>query len=298
MDKLSELEVFTRVVDAGSFTGAARSLRLSKSAVSKHVTRLEDRLGVRLLNRTTRRLSLTEVGQAFYERCKGILTDLEEAEAAASHLSEAPRGVLRIAAPMSFGIKHVVPLLPRFQEKHPDLKVDMNLNDRVVDIVEEGFDMAIRITKLQDSSLIARKLASSRLVVAASPDYWNKKGRPQRPEDLKNHDCLIYSYAKTPNEWEFQKGGQAEAVRIDGPLTVNNGDACWQVACQGFGVARGPLFLLDSDVRSGSLELALEEYEPDSIDIYAVYPHARHLSPKVRAFVDFLVASFRAKKWC
>jgi len=298
MDKLSELEVFTRVVDVGSFTGAAESLHLSKSAVSKHVTRLEDRLGVRLLNRTTRRLSLTEVGQAFYERCRGILFDLEEAEAAVSHLSEAPRGVLKIACPMTFGIKHVAPFLPLFLEKHPDLKVDLNLNDRVVDIVEEGYDLAVRITRLKDSSLIARKLASARMVVAASPTYWNRKGRPQKPDDLKGHDCLIYSMRHPPNEWEFNMGRETETIRVAGSLTANNGDALIKAAAQGLGVTRAPVFLFDEELEDGQLETVLDDCEGQGVDIYAVYPHARHLSPKVRAFVDFLVAAYRDKNWC
>jgi len=298
MDKLSELEVFARVVEVGSFTGAAEAMRLSKSAVSKHVTRLEDRLGVRLLNRTTRRLSLTEVGQAFYERCTGILTDLEEAEAAASHLSEAPRGVLRVAAPMTFGIKHVAPLLPKFLEQHEGLKVDLNLNDRMVDIVDEGFDLAIRITRLKDSSLIARKLTSARTVVAASPDYWNRRGRPQKPADFKDHDCLIYTMLPSPNDWEFETKKGTESVRVKGSLSANNGDALIKAAAKGIGITRAPIFLFDDELKSGRLEIVSGAWEEYSVNIYAVYPHARHLSPKVRAFVDFLVSSYRNKNWC
>lgn len=298
MDKLSELEVFTRVVEVGSFTGAAEAMRLSKSAVSKHVTRLEDRLGVRLLNRTTRRLSLTEVGQAFYERCTGILTDLEEAEAAASHLSEAPRGLLRVAAPMTFGIKHIAPLLPLFLGQHPDLKVDLNLNDRLVDIVDEGFDMAIRISRLKNSSLIARKLASARTVVAASPDYWNRRGRPQKPADFRHHDCLFYNLISSPNDWEFETINGVESIKVTGPLTANNGDALIKAASKGLGITRAPVFLFDDELKNGSMEIVSGEWEELSIDIYAVYPHARHLSPKVRAFVDFLVSSYRDKNWC
>ena len=292
MEKLDGLTVFAKVVEAGTFSAAARHFGLSKSAVSKQVAGLEDRLGARLLNRTTRRLSLTEVGAAFYERCTRIIAEVEEAELAVSRLHAEPRGTLHVNAPMSFGIRHLAPALPEFMDRYPEVTMDLVLNDRIVDLIDEGFDLAIRIARLADSSLIARKLATARIVVCAAPAYWRRHGRPDRPGDLKGHNCLIYTYLLTQNDLKFRGPDGVLSVKVSGTLRANNGDALLAAALGGLGVYVGPTFIVGEDLRAGRLEAALEDYEDDALSLYAVYPHSRHLSAKVRAFVDFLVERF------
>jgi len=292
LETFSGLGTFVAVVDAGGFSAAAR-LGRSKSAVSKQVSRLEDRLGARLLNRTTRRLALTEVGRAFYERGVRILAEVEEAERAVADLHAEPRGTLRINAPMSFGIGHVAPALPAFLARHPELSVDLVLNDRLVDVIDEGFDLAIRITRLRDSSLIARRLAGFRRVVCAAPAYWKRRGRPAHPEDLAGHDCLIYTYLANPGEWPFDGPDGRLTLQVTGRLFANNGDALRQAALEGLGVMMIPAFIVGDDLAAGRLEAVLEDWEEHDLGIWAVYPHSRHLSAKVRAFVDFLAERFR-----
>jgi len=293
METFPALAVFVRIAETGSLSAAARALGMSKSAVSKKLAGLEERLGAQLINRTTRRLSLTEVGAAFLDRAQRILAELEEAEQAVTQLSSEPRGVLRINVPMSFGILHVAPALAGFRAAYPEVEVGMDLNDRVVDLVEEGYDLALRIADLPDSSLVARKLAPVRRVVAASPDYWARRGKPQRPEELARHDCLIYTYLPSSHEWQFRGAdGRAVRVRVAGPLEANNGDALRAAAQAGLGVTLIPTFIVGEAVRAGQLETALEAFEDDPLAVYAVYPHRRHLSAKVRAFVDFLAERF------
>jgi DNA-binding transcriptional LysR family regulator len=293
MRDLTGISVFAAVVEAGSFTAAARALGLSKSAVSKQVARLEDRLGARLLNRTTRRLSLTEVGRAFYERCQRIVAEAEEAELAVTTLQEQPRGVLRVNVPMSFGLLHIAPALPAFTERYPELKVDLTLNDRVIDVIEEGADLAIRIAEMPDSSLICRKLADARLVTCAAPSYLERCGRPASPADIAGHNCLVYSYLGRGNLWPFLDGdGGITEVPVDGTMKANNGDILHAVALSGIGLLRTPTFISGPDIRAGRLEMVLRDHEPPPRGIYAVYPHNRHLSTKVRLFVDHLVECF------
>jgi DNA-binding transcriptional LysR family regulator len=297
MDNLSGMAVFAQVVEARSFTGAARRLGMSKAAVSKQVSRLEERLGARLLNRTTRRLSLTEVGAAFYERCARIVAEAEEAELAVTQLNETPRGTLRVDVPVDFGIQYLAPLLPPFMLANPELKVDMSFNDRFVDLVDEGHDLAVRIGQLPDSSLIARKLAESGSVICAAPDYWNSHGRPSHPSDLVNHNCFAYSYLATGNEWRL-KGPEGDvAVRVSGSLAANNGNLLRQAAVAGLGVVATPIFMACDDLRGGRLEPVLRDYDPPKRGIHAVYPHNRHLSAKVRAFVDYLVEALNPTPW-
>ncbi len=286
------LMVFAKVAEMKSFTKAAEALGLSKSAVSKHVAALEDRLQARLLQRTTRRLSLTEVGAALFERAQRIMAEVEEAELAVTHLSAEPRGTLRVSAPMSFGVRHLGPVLADFMARYPALHVDMVLNDRMVDIVEDGFDLALRIAKLPDSSLIARKLCPGRRITCASPDYWRRHGVPRTPADLKHHNCLMYTYLLTQSELRFDGPEGPVAVPVAGTLHSNNGDILRAAALAGIGVYFAPTFLVGDDVRAGRLERALPEYDDTSLSIYAVYPHNRHLSAKVRAFVDFLAQRF------
>ncbi len=295
-DPLEGMSVFAAVVDAESFTGAARQLRVSKGAVSQQIQKLEDRLGVRLLNRTTRRLSLTDEGRTYYEHCRRILDEARDAVDALDNLGAAPRGVLRINAPMSFGILHLGPAVADFMKAYPEIEIDMSLNDRQIDVVEEGFDMAIRIARLPDSSLIARRLAPCRRVVMASPGYWDRRGRPAHPNDLKNHDALIYDYLPEPNTWTFKEPGTGPegrfSVTIAGRYRANNGEVLLTAAKRGLGVDFAPTFFCCGELQSGELETVLSEYEDDPISVYAVYPHRRHLSPRVRAFVDFLADRF------
>jgi DNA-binding transcriptional LysR family regulator len=278
-----------QVVRSGSFTAAADKLNLSKSVVSKYVTRLEDRLEARLLNRTTRRLSLTEVGQAFYQRSQRGLAEIEEAESEVSRLQGEPRGELRLSSPMSFGILHLAPSLPAFQQRFPDLSVDMVLDDRRTDLVEEGFDLAIRIGELPDSTLVARRLGPCRHVVCGSPEYFARHGVPQSPQDLADHPALTYRYQDAPSEWRLvDRDGNYHQVAIDSRLQMNNSLAVREALLKGAGVTLTPSFVVGADIRAGRLKAVLTEYRALEVSIYAVYPQRKHLSPKVRAFVDFL----------
>lgn len=293
MDRLTGMAVFARVVEARSFTGAAAQLGMSKSAVSKAISALEDRLGARLLNRTTRRLSTTEVGRAFYERCVRIVAEAEEAELAVTRLQEVPRGTLRVNAPLSFGVLHLARALPDFLRRHLELRVEIEFTDRFVDLVEESWDLAVRIAHLPDSSLIARRLADSEMLVCAAPAYWRRHGRPSVPEDLAGHDCITHFYGASPNEWAFLgKDGRPVGVRVGGSFHTNNGTVALRVTLAGLGVALLPRFICGPDLAAGRLEAVLTERMAPPPGIYAVYPHNRHLSAKVRAFVDFLVERF------
>lgn len=291
-DPLEGMTVFTAVVDAGSFTAAAKQLRASKASVSTQLQKLEDRLGVRLLNRTTRQLSLTDEGRAFHEHCRRILDEAREAVDALDSIGAAPRGVLRVNAPMSFGTLHLGPAIADFMNEYPEIEIDLVLNDRQIDVVEDGFDVAIRIARLPDSSLIARRLAPCRRVLLASPAYWDRKGRPTHPSELRHHEALIYDYLSEPDTWTFKGPEGRIAVTVSGRLRANNGEVLLNAAKCGLGITLAPTFFCCGEVRDGELEIALGEYEDDPISVYAVYPHRRHLSPRVRAFVDFLAARF------
>ncbi len=289
MDSLSGMSVFARVAERGSFTAAAEDLKLSKSAVSKQLARLEDRLGVQLIHRTTRRLHLTEVGQAYFERAKRIVEDAEAAEQTISNLHGGLHGTLRINAPQSFGVRRISPLLPEFMDRHPNLNIDISFNDRLIDMIEEGFDVGIRITRMTDSSLMARKLGSTGSTVVASPTYWRAHGKPDHPNELIDHRCLIYDYSRTPREWPFLGPDGPFSVSIKGRFRSNNGDALLKATVAGIGVNYIPTFLADELLEAGLLESALESFILPSIDIHAVWPQNRHLSAKVRVFLDYLV---------
>lgn len=292
MENLAGMAVFAAVVEARSFSSAAVRLALSKSAVSKQVSRLEDRLGARLLNRTTRRLSLTEVGETFYRHCVRVLEEAEAAEQAVTHLHEEPRGRIKINAPMSFGILHLADAIPDFLARHPQVTVDIDLSDRFVDLIEEGYDLAIRIANLNDSSLIARRLAPVRRIVAGSPAYFAEHGVPERPADLKDHNCLRYTYVADGREWRFRGSDGEEAIEVSGSMRANNSDVLRGAALAGVGLMMAPTFIVGDEVRAGRLRPVLTEFEIADLGIYAVYPHKRHLSPKVRAFVDFLAERY------
>jgi DNA-binding transcriptional LysR family regulator len=293
MDRFAALQAFVAVADAKSFSEAARRLRLAKSAVSRQVSDLEANLGVRLFHRTTRSLSLTEAGRGYFERAERILTDLADADRAVSHLQAVPRGRLKVSAPMSFGFLHLAPALGDFLVRCPDVTVDIALNDRFVDLVEEGFDVAVRITTLPDSSLIARRLAPARRVICASPEYLRARGAPQAPDELKAHDCLFNSNLASSRDWRFTApDGSALQVVVAGRLSANSGDALRVAALHGLGLANLPTFIVGPDLQSGALASVLDAFVAQDLSISAIYPHARHLSPTVRAFVDFLAARF------
>lgn len=297
MQDLSGIAVFAAVVEAGSFTAAADKLNQSKSAVSKQVTRLENRLGAQLLARTTRKLSLTEVGQAFYERCRRIITEAEEAALAVTHLQDVPRGKLRVTAPLSFGIAYLATAIPDFMSLYKELAVEMDFNDRRVDILEEGYDIAIRIGTLEDSSLIAKRITQSRFTVMASPAYLEKNGTPVHPSDLEGHNCLAYSYQESPQSWRFRNPDpprEERVVRVKGNFMANNGNVLAAAGAAGMGVQQSPTFICADYLRTGALVPLLERYEPEPLGIHALYPPNRHLSAKVRVFIDFLTARFSA----
>jgi DNA-binding transcriptional LysR family regulator len=284
---------FVRVAETGSFSEAARRLGLSKSMISRQVSALEADLGVRLLHRTTRSLSPTEAGRAYLERCQRILSDLDEANLLVSHLQAVPRGRLRVSAPLSFGIGHLSPCLPAFLERYPEIELDMGFTDRHVDLVEEGWDVAVRIGRLADSSLIVRRLAPIRRLAAASPAYLERRGTPTRPEDLAGHDCLTHG-SRIQAEWRFvgEDGRSPRVVEVKGRFHADNGDVLRDMALAGLGIVLLPSFFLGEDIRAGRLVPLLEEHVPLDASLNAVYPHGRHLSPKVRAFVDHLAAAF------
>ena len=296
MDRLTGMAVFVKVVESSSFAAAARHFRLSPAMVSRHVHALEEQLGAQLLNRTTRRVSPTEAGQAYYQRVRQVLADLDEADRLAGDLQATPRGVLRITSSQSFGIRHLAPAIADYLALCPEVQIEVTLNDRYLDIIEEGMDLAIRIGHLEDSSLVARRLAPIRMALCAAPAYIARHGTPQAPADLARHNCLIYTYAASQSEWRFvDDAGHEHVVRIAGRLQANNGDVLRIAALEGQGVALGPTFILGDDLRAGTLLRLLPGFAPPQVGLYAVYPPSRRLSVKVRSFVDFLVTRFEGE---
>lgn len=297
MDKYLEMRTFVAVVDAGSFVGASDTMNMSKPAVSRYVNDLELRLNVRLLQRTTRKLSLTEEGEVFFHRCQDLLAGMDAAEAEISSRSGEASGVIKINAPMSFGIKHLAPLWGEFQAAHPKVRLDITLGDRQVDLVEEGYDMAIRIARLPSSSLISRKLSSTRALLCASPEYLRRAGTPVHPSELANHRLISYSLWAENDEWGFDGPDGRVSVKATPVICANNGDTCRIAALNHQGLALQPNFLIADDIRSGALVEVMPEYCSIDFSIYVIYPSRKHLSPKVRAMVDFLIAAFRESGW-
>jgi len=293
MENLTRMTIFAQVVDAKSFSTAAARLGLSTSAVSKQVSRLEDHFGTRLLNRTTRRFSLTEAGAILYERCARILTEMQEAERELTGMAATPRGTLKVNVPVTFGQLHIAPAMAEFLTRYPEIRVDMLMNDRMVDLIEEGFDVAIRIARLPDSSLIARRLAPNHLVVCASPTYLKKHGVPKTPEELQQHNCLTYTYFPSHTEWRFQREQEEHRVSVTGNFQANNGEALRAAVLDGVGIALLPTFIVGRDLQTGTLQPVLSAFSPPETAVYAVYPHKRHLLPKVQAFVEFFAKRFR-----
>jgi DNA-binding transcriptional LysR family regulator len=299
MDRFLALTVFAKVVEQGSFARAAERLELSASAVSRHVADLEAHLEARLLNRTTRRLSLTESGTAFYARCVQLLADLEEAEETVTAAAVVPRGTLKLTCSITFGIRHLAPAIAAFAAQHPQLRFDVELSDRAVDIVDEGFDLAIRIGEIGSQSLIGRRIGTSQLMCCAAPAYLREHGTPMAPADLVHHTCLSYEYAPSRNVWRFRdQDGRDHDIRITGTVHANNGEMLSALATAGIGICHEPDFIVAPELRTGALVPLMRDYSVPSIPIHVVYPSRRHLSAKVRAFVDFLFARFdKGPEW-
>jgi DNA-binding transcriptional LysR family regulator len=290
------MKTFAAVVDSGSFVHAADTLAMSKPAVSRHISELEQRLGVRLLQRTTRKLSLTEEGRLFYGRCKTVLADVEIAEQEVTAKSIAVKGLIRVNVPVSFGLWKLAPLWPDFMAKYPDVELDIAFADRIVDLVEEGYDLAVRIARLPNSSLVSRKLTSTRMVLCASPGYLQKFGTPRHPSELAEHAALSYSLLASGDQWEFEGPEGRVAVTVKPVMRTNSGDTCVAAARKDKGVILQPSFMVSADLQSGTLVELMPSYRSIEFGIFAVYPTRQYVSPKVRALIDFLVAAFTARR--
>jgi DNA-binding transcriptional LysR family regulator len=297
VDRFLALRSFAEVVDAGSFVAAADQLGLSKAAISRHVAELESHLGVRLLHRTTRKLSLTEEGEVFHARARQLLSDMAEAEAEITSRSREAVGQLRVNVPVSFGIHHLAQVWGEFRRKHPKVSLDITLSDRVADLAEEGFDAAVRIARLPSSSLVSRQLATTRMVLCASPQYLRRAGRPKHPADLAQHSVIAYSYWSERDEWEFGGPLGPVTVRTQPCIRTNNGDVCRAAALQHQGLILQPTFIVGADLQQGTLVEVLPDYRSITLGIHAMYQSRKHLSPKVRLLIDFLVAWFREPRW-
>jgi DNA-binding transcriptional LysR family regulator len=293
MDRFTGLAVFAKVVEGASFAAAGRHFGISPAMVTKHVQTLEERLGVRLLNRTTHRVSATEVGKSYYEHCLRILAELEEADGTARDLQTAPRGLLKVTAPVSFGTRQLAPEIAEYLESYPGVSIDLSLENSYVDLLEKRFDLAIRLGHLPSSSLIARKLGEVETILCASPGYLQKHDAPQTPGDLDKHNCLLYTNGVPQSVWTLvdQSGRQAD-IRVSGRFLTNGADAICTLALKNAGVALVPDFLVADDLTAGRLVRLLPEYATQATPIYAVYPHSRYLSAKARTFIDFLALRF------
>ena len=297
MDRALEMLVFCSVVDKGSFVGAAEPLEMSKAAISRYVSGLEERLGARLLHRTTRRLSLTEEGRQFYHQAKEVLAMMDAAEEAVSSAAPEPNGVLRVNAPVSFGIMHLGPVWADFMQAYPKVELDISLNDRLVDLVDEGFDAAVRIARMESSSLIGRRLASTRMCLCASPAYLERHPQVLALADLTKHGIVAYTHFASGNDWLFEGPDGPENVRTRSVVRCNNGDTCRSIALAGGGISLQPSFMVAEDLRAGTLVEILADYRSVELGIYAVYPSRKQLPPKVRALVNFLVERFAQPSW-
>ena len=288
MDRLSAMHIFVRIVQQGSFSAVADEMRLSQSSVSKKVSALEDYIGSRLINRSSRQLVLTEVGANYYEQCLGILENVDKAETQAKEFTSDPAGSLKVTLPTTFGSLHVVPFLGAFMNQYPKIKVDLKLLDHRVDLVAEGIDLALRIGELQDSSMVATPLGHSRRTVVASQAYLKQHGAPKHPNELVNHNCLVYSLLSKVNNWQFQEQGKDFLVQVQGDFQANNGDVVQQMALQDRGIAFLPRWLIKQELQAGRLTEILAEFSPTPMPIYALYPKDRYMPLKVRFFIDFL----------
>jgi DNA-binding transcriptional LysR family regulator len=292
MDRLTSMSVYLRVVEKGGFSAAAEEFDISPTMVGKHVRALEERLGGRLLNRTTRSQSLTELGRTYYERCKQVVADVEAMEDIASEMRSAPRGVLRVNAPMSFGSMQLAPALADYLERFPEVQVDLSLNDRIVDLVDEGYEVAIRVGALADSGLVARKLAPYRIVACASPDYLARHGKPRTPRDLLKHNCLAFSYGSPGYQWHFKGPSGKQIISIKGRLQINNGAGLLSAALKGIGIIMQPESLVADDIAAKRLVRILPNHEPAPRAMHVIYHADRRPTPKLKSFVDFVLERF------
>lgn len=288
MDQLSGMRIFVRVVQMGSFSAVAREQSTSQATVSKKIAALESMLGVKLLSRSSRELSLTEAGTGYYEKSISILAELDEADALARSQTASPKGSLRIAAPIAIARVMLAPLMKEFTEQYPEINVEIAASDKMVDLIAEGIDAAIRVKQLEDSNLISRHLFNNRLVLAASPDYLAKEGIPKIPEDLNKHNCIVYSYSTSVHHWSFINQGKEDSVEVEGSFSSNDGDTNLAAALAGMGIAQLPIWLVDEHFRSGQLLEVLENYKIHSIPVNIIYPQNRYVPLKVRCFIDFL----------
>ena len=298
MDRFADMQMFVRLVEVGSISAAADRLDVAKSAVSRRLAELEARLGVQLFQRTTRRMNLTDSGHNYYERCVRILADLEETELAVSQAHGALRGRLRVALPLSFGLQHLTPLINEFADLHPEVEFDLDFNDRQIDLMQEGFDLGVRIAQLTDSSLIARRLTVVRQMACASPGYIAQHGAPSIPNELANHACLVYSNLANPALWTYHDAKNiAGRVKVFIKLQANNGDFLCRAAIAGQGIIMQPTFYMADAICRGDLVPILCKVRWPEVNAYAVYPPTRHLSTRVRAFVDFLVEKLNGEAY-
>ncbi|MCU1717270.1 LysR family transcriptional regulator [Pseudomonas sp. 5P_3.1_Bac2] len=291
MDRLQGMAVFVKAADLGSFAAAGAALDMSAQMVGKHVSAIEERLGTRLLNRTTRRQSLTDLGRQYYERCKTVLAEVEAAETIAHTQSSAPRGRLRVNAPVTFGTYCLMPVIAQYLKTYPDVQVDLTLSDRVVDLIEEGYEAVIRIGTLADSSLMARTLKPYRLIVCAAPEYLQRRGTPTTPAQLANHDCLGFAYTARPpaKQWPFMAGENLLLAQVHNRLQVNDSRAQLAAAREGIGIILGAEMMLAEDLRSGRLQRLLSDYETPAQPVHILFPSARSQTPKLRSFIDCVV---------
>ncbi len=288
MDKLTSMKVFCRVVSRENFSHAARDLSLSPAMVTKHVAFLEQELGIRLLNRTTRRVSATEAGERYYQHCLNLLSDIEEAEASLYEMGSRPGGLLKLTCPIDFGVLCLAPAIAIYLNRHPEVRIDINYQDRKVNLIEEGFDMAIRIGQLEDSSLVAQRIMPSRVICCAAPAYLQSHPPLTSPEQLKDHNCLTYTYSSTNNEWQFHNPQQSCAIRVNGRLNSNNGRASVAAARLGVGIILKPEFMVREYLQSGELVQLFPDYQVNEGNIYAVYPHRQFMPAKISTFIAFL----------
>lgn len=297
MDRALEMQVFCTVVDKGSFVGAAEPLGMSKAAISRYVSGLEERLGARLLHRTTRRLSLTDEGRQFYLQAREVLLMMDEAEDAVSSASPEASGVLRVNAPVSFGVLHLAPVWADFMKAYPRVELEISLSDRLVDLVDEGIDLAVRIARLENSSLVGRRLAGTRMCLCASPAYLSSHAPIRELSDVAEHGTVAYSNFASGNEWQFEGPHGVETVITRSVVRCNNGDTCRAITLAGGGVSLQPSFMVAEDLRRGDLIEILPRFRSVELGIYAVYPTRKHLPAKVRALIAFLAQRFAKPSW-
>lgn len=298
MDRLTCDRLFVAVMEEGSFVAAAARLGTSSSQASKLLSRLEAELGVRLINRTTRSISPTEAGRSYYDRLRPILDEFDSLDLSIRNITGEPKGRLRLTAPLTFGALELAPALNDFAARFPEIELDVSFSDRAVNLVDEGFDLAVRVGRPEDSSLISRKLCDVRIILVGAPDYIERRGAPATPADLAQHDCIIDTNYRDPDRWAFLVDGREQLQPIQGRIRYSNAEAALRAAAAGLGLARLPAFVAGAAIRSGEVSRLLEDFEIDPYEVHVLYPHSRHLATKVRVLVDFLAARYRdAPSW-